>query len=283
MPSLAVATPTLCPPSYAIAPALSLPGEPSSLGLRSAESPRVAVDLRAMTNALPARPALPALPARPSLSLGATDRFRLGVIECTPVPVDRYVRNALTELLTPRDGCPNACVPGNAQLREMLAAILTLHPQGDATSLERVIGQIGLPSLLRDEPDYAPGTLNALRYDVGAHAVASGVFSVSEGEPSEAELLDFGASELMFLDTPNEYRHDVASAHAAIIDFHYGAAGMAGHGARENRETRITPAMMQIADFTRHLATCQQRREAESLAMADARTMPRAGMRCAIL
>ncbi|VVE46374.1 hypothetical protein PIN31009_04397 [Pandoraea iniqua] len=277
MPSLAVVSPTLCPPSYAIAPALALPSEPSSLGLRSAEPPRVAADLRAMTNARPA------LPAGPSLSLGATDRFRLGVIECTPVPVDRYVRNALTELLTPRDGCPNACVPGNAQLREMLTTILTLHPQGDATSLERVIGQIGLPSLLRDDPEYAPGTLNALRYDVGAHAVASGVFSVSEGEPGEAELLDFGASELMFLDTPNEYRHDVASAHAAIIDFHYGAAGMAGHGARENRETRITPAMMQIADFTRHLATCQQRREAESLVTADAQTMPRAAMRCAIL
>ncbi|VVE25427.1 hypothetical protein PIN31115_03361 [Pandoraea iniqua] len=277
MPSLAVVSPTLCPPPHVLAPALPLPGEPFGHGIHVAEHPRLATDLRSMTNALPASG------AGPSLSLRATDRFRLGVIECKPVPVERYVRNALTELLTPRDGCPNACVPDNAQLREMLATILTLHPQGDATSLERVIGQIGLPSLLRDDPEYTPGTLNALRYDVGAHAVASGVFSVSEGEPSEAELLDFGASELMFLDSLNEYRHDVASAHAAIIDFHYGAAGMAGHGARENRETRITPAMMQISDFKRHLATCQQRRDAESQAMTDAQTIPRAGMRCAIL
>ncbi|MGC7405805.1 hypothetical protein ACPWR0_17580 [Pandoraea pneumonica] len=279
MPNVALVSASPCLPAPAPAPAL--PAYLLAHPLPTADAPRVADDLQSIFN-IERHNDGPAM-GEPTLSALAVEHFRHGTVECTPVPVARFVRNAVMDLLTPREGCPNACFSSNAKLRETLAEILALHPQGNDTTVARVVGELGLPSLLQDNPAYAPGTLAALHYDVGAHALASGIGSVPSGTPSEAEVLYFGESELMFLDNGNVYRRDVASTHAAILDFHYGVAGLPGHGTRELGTPEISPAMMHLADFTDHLTRCQQRRDAEPRLVAEAQPVTRAGRGCAIL
>lgn len=258
--NVSVATPSL--PSLSLAPAVALPSH-FVFNPQIAEPP-LHSDLQTMANIRPE------LPQAGTLSASATHHFRKGVVECKPVPVEHFMRNALMDLLAPRDGCLNDCFPSNAKLREALAEILVLHPQGGETTLERVIQQLGVPSLLLDSPEYEPGNLAALAYDVGVHAAAQGLYSVSVGEPGEYELLDFGVSELRFLESDNDNRHDVARTHVAILDFHFGVAGMPGSGVRTGETPRITPAMLNLRDFHQHAFDCRRRQNDDSVETARA-------------
>ncbi|VVE44641.1 hypothetical protein [Pandoraea fibrosis] len=188
---------------------------------------------------------------------------RLGraAFTCRVIPVRDYFDNVLAELITPHNACGTGRYTSNAELRKALGELLTFHPEGTEVSVEARVKEMGLPSLLRDDPAYLPGTLTALSYDVGAHSVEIGRFAFPElDEGKEDALLFAGESELAFLHEGNPHAPLIREAHAAILGFHYRAAGMRGH-------TTLPPAGntlaakddTTLADFTAQLARCRQR------------------------
>ncbi|MFJ2993926.1 hypothetical protein [Pandoraea sp. NPDC087047] len=190
-----------------------------------------------------------------------SEPFRNTAFECRPVPVSTYFDNVLAELITPQSDCAARQYASNAELRDALREMLTLHPQGREFSLKSHIESLSLPSLLHDEPDYLPGTLAALSLDIGAHAVKIGRIRFPEFEIlGEAEFLFAGESELAFLHENNLHAPRIREDHASILAFHYRAAGMKGH-------TTLPPAgyvnaaqdETHLSDFTAQLARCRHR------------------------
>lgn len=141
-----------------------------------------------------------------------------------------YMHNVLAALVTPKEGCPSRRYTRNAELRDSVATALALHPEGGTALLEARLKSLGLPSLLRDEPQYLPGTLEALRYDVGAQIVAIGRSELPDladvDTPGDAALHEAGARELSYLDSDSPHAAEVLRDHKRILDFHYGAAGV---------------------------------------------------------
>ena len=205
----------------------------------------------------------------------SVEHFQKAVFECRPVPVNTYFDNVLAELVTPTAACADRRYASNAQLRGALSEVLALHPQADELSLNARIKALGLPSLLRDEANYLPGSLTALCHDIGAHAVKIGRIDFPDVEvPGEAEFLFAGESELAFLHEHTPHAPRIREDHASILDFHYRAAGMTGH-------TSLPPAgyvnaahdNTHLADFTAHLARCRQRTDlARSDRASESRT-----------
>ncbi|CFB60307.1 hypothetical protein LMG16407_00346 [Pandoraea apista] len=200
----------------------------------------------------------------PSASLVAKlpeAHFRRTVFECHPIPVNKYFDNLLAELVTPQNECSARQYTSNAELRKALGDLMTFHPAAGSLSVEARIRAVGFPSLLRDEPEYLPGTLSALTFDIGAHSIEIGRFEFPQlNVPGEAEFLFAGESELAFLHEGNPNAPRIREEHAAILGFHYRAAGMRGH-------TTLPPAGYALAatddthlsDFTAQLARCRQR------------------------
>jgi hypothetical protein len=200
--------------------------------------------------------------------------------KCRTVHVDDYTHNVLTALVTPQDGCPSRRYTRNADIRTSVATALALHPEGGDALLAARLEALGLPSLLRDEPQYLPGTLEALRYDVGSRIVAIGRSKLPDlanlGAPDDLALHAAGERELSYLNGESPHAAQVALDHKRILDFHYGAAGVTTwaerHGDRErhgdeakrasekSREHRTGPEP-RIGTFIEHLARCQQRSE----------------------
>ncbi|AJP58314.1 hypothetical protein UC34_17800 [Pandoraea vervacti] len=201
--------------------------------------------------------------------------------ECRSVHVDDFTHNVLTALVTPQDGCASRRYTRNADLRTSVAIALALHPDDGDALLEARLKALGLPSLLRDEPQYRPGTLEALRYDVGSRIVAIGRSKLPDlanlGAPDDLALHAAGERELSYLNGESPHAAQVALDHKRILDFHYGAAGVTtwekqdrefhdgdvkhvkrasdnSRGAHEGPEPRI-------GTFIEHLARCQQRVE----------------------
>ncbi len=149
---------------------------------------------------------------------------------CQGVHLDDYMHNVLAALVTPKEGCPSRRYARNAELRHSVATALALHPEGGAALLEARLKSLGLPSLLRDEPQYLPGTLEALRYDVGAQIVAIGQSELPDlahvDTPGDSALHEAGARELSYLDNDSPHAAEVLRDHRRILDFHYGAAGV---------------------------------------------------------
>lgn len=215
----------------------------------------VAIDMQQIRNQ--PHPAPPTA-NKPSLSEA---HFRRTAFKCQPVTVNDYFDNALAELVTPQTECGARRYSSNADLRAALGEILTFHPAAGAFSVEARIKALNLRSLLRDDPGYLPGTLTALCHDVGAHSIALGRFEFQHvDQPGEVEFLFAGESELAFLHEGNPYAPRIRADHAAILDFHYRAAGMRGH-------TKLPPAgyahaakdETHLADFTAQLGRCRQR------------------------
>lgn len=180
---------------------------------------------------------------------------------CRVIPVRDYFDSVLAELITPHSACGTGRFTSNAELRKALSELLTLHPEGSEVSVDTRVKEMGLPSLLLDDPAYLPGTLTALSYDVGAHSVEIGRFTFPElDEVQEAAFLFAGESELAYLHEGNPHAPRVRETYAAILGFHYRAAGMRGH-------TTLPPAGntlaakddTTLADFTAQLARCRQR------------------------
>lgn len=179
---------------------------------------------------------------------------------CRTIPANDYFDNVLAELVTPLRECGAPRYADNAELRKTLGDLLTFHPDGARLSVDARIRELGLPSLLRDDPAYLPGTLSALTYDVGAHSVDIGRFTFPELDiAQEAAFLFAGESELAFLHEGNPHASLIRKDHSAILAFHYRAAGMRGH-------TTLPPDGYALAiqddttlcDFTSQLARCQQ-------------------------
>jgi len=168
------------------------------------------------------------------------------------------------ELVGTTGECPKPCLASNAQLRRALVEVLALHPQGDTISVETMLKD-SAPSLLLDDPSYSPGTLKALRYDIGVNAEKQGLFSMSGEAPAEEDFLFFGESEMMFLKDGNQYRNEVARRHSTVIGFHYTAAGMPGYTLQPGMLRRHSSSLGRIEDFVDHLAACRQRRDAPSV------------------
>jgi len=210
------------------------------------------------------------LPSASSVARLPDAHFRRAVFECHPIPVNHYFDNLLAELVTPRDECSARPYTSNAELRKALGDLMTFHPAGGSLSVEARIRAVGLPSLLSDEPEYLPGTLSALTFDIGAHGIEIGRFKFPQlRTPGEAEFLLVGESELAFLHEGNPYAPRIREEHAAILGFHYRAAGMRGH-------TTLPPAGYALAstdathlsDFTAQLARCRQRNDLSRLPRA---------------
>lgn len=180
---------------------------------------------------------------------------------CQPTPVDKYLANALAEFITPRGECASRTFASNAALRAELTEMLALHPDGEGVSVAKRIDALGFPSLLLDDPKYLPGTLGAMRYDVGANAIRLGRFTLPKTAPySKAAAFRFaGECELAHLRKGDPVAPLVREDHASILDFHYRAAGMRGH-------TALPPAgyanaahdETQLSDFTAQLARCRR-------------------------
>ncbi|VVD82653.1 hypothetical protein [Pandoraea anhela] len=220
---------------------------------------------------------------------------------CRGVHVDDYTHNVLTALVTPKDGCPSRRYARNAELRNSVATALALHPQGGDALLEAWLKALGLPSLLRDEPQYLPGTLAALRYDVGSRIVAIGRSQFPDlaqlDAPGDFALHAAGARELSYLDGESPHAAQVAHDHKRILDFHYGAAGVSTwqslpgaerlHDSREGLDRRAghdvngsgehsaagatgtarapTHEARRIDAFIAHLERCRQRVEPQRI------------------
>lgn len=187
--------------------------------------------------------------------------FRRATFKCHPVSVNDYFNHVLAELVTPQSECASRRYASNAELRKVLGDLLTFHPAAGTVSVNARIKEMGLPSLLRDEPDYLPGTLSALTYDVGSHSIDIGRFAFPAlGATDEAAFLFAGESELAFLHEGNPHASRIREDHAQILGFHYRAAGMRGH-------TTLPPAGYApatqddttLSDFTAQLARCRQR------------------------
>ncbi len=201
--------------------------------------------------------------ASPLVSKPQDTHFRRAVFQCNPIPVNDYFDNALAELVTPQSQCGERRYATNADLRAALGEILAFHPGAGTLSIEARIKALSLPSLLRDHPDYLPGTLTALSYDVGAHSIDIGRFTFPEPDTvEEAAFLFAGESELAFLHEDNPHACRIREDHATILGFHYRAAGMRGH-------TTLPPAGYALAakddttlsDFTAQLTRCRKRND----------------------
>lgn len=181
---------------------------------------------------------------------------------CRTMEVNDYVRNVLTTLVTPKEGCPSRRYARNAELLESVANALALHPQGGEALLEARIRAIGLPSLLRDDPEYLPGTLHALRFDVGSRIVAIGrseLPDLAEAQaPDDLALHVAGARELSYLDSENPSAAQVVRDHRQILDFHYRAAGAAAPVSITGPSPDPSAHERHIADFIVHLKRCRQ-------------------------
>ncbi|WP_242559358.1 MULTISPECIES: hypothetical protein [Pandoraea] len=217
----------------------------------------VVIDMQEIRNQLPERPQfdpVAPMPVSPFSSFRPT-------FECRPIPVGEYFERALAELVTPRSTCVLSAYASNAELRTALAEILQFHPHGKALAVPSHILAAGLPSLLRDEPEYLPGTLSALSYDVGANSVRIGRMEfLGVDHPGEAEYLFAGESELAFLHEGNRYASRIRQDHAPILAFHYRAAGMPGHTALPPMGyVDATRDQTQLSDFTAQLARCRHR------------------------
>ncbi|VVE03856.1 hypothetical protein PCA20602_02280 [Pandoraea capi] len=211
---------------------------------------------------------------------------------CRAVHVNEYTHHVLTALVTPQEGCPSRRYTRNAELRNSVATALALHPQGGDALLEARLKALGLPSLLRDEPQYLPGTLAALRYDVGSRIVAIGRSKLPDladlDAPGDLALHAAGGRELSYLDGESPHAAQVAHDHKRILDFHYSAAGVSTWQAMpdserrqassddhqrldERRRHRTFSASVtsrppeaeapRIGTFIEHLEQCRQRRE----------------------
>lgn len=163
---------------------------------------------------------------------------------CRAMHVNDYMHNVLVALVTPKEGCPSRRYTRNAELRHSVATALALHPEGGTALLEARLKSLGLPSLLRDEPQYLPGTLEALRYDVGAQIVAIGRSELPDladvDAPGDGALHEAGARELAYLDSDSPHAAEVLHDHKRILDFHYGAAGVNSFEALESFQSLET-------------------------------------------
>lgn len=210
------------------------------------------------------RPMSPTSPTSHAITGGVeplrTKHFRQAVFDCQPVPIGTYFDNVLAELVTPQTASCVRQYESNAALRTALDEILSFHPQAASFSLKKHVETLSLPSLLRDEPEYAAGTLTALCYDVGAHSIEIGRIRFPQLErPGEAEFLFAGESELAFLHEGNPHAALIRNDHASILDFHYRAAGMEGHTSLPPvRNVNAGQDDMRLSDFTAHLARCRR-------------------------
>ncbi|VVE32309.1 hypothetical protein PAQ31011_03734 [Pandoraea aquatica] len=197
---------------------------------------------------------------------------------CQPTPVDKYLANALAEFITPRGECAPRTFASNAALRAELAEMLALHPDGEGVSVAKRIEALGYPSLLRDDPTYLPGTLGAMRYDVGANAIRLGRFKLPETDPySKAAAFRFaGECELAHLRQGDPVAPLVREDHASILDFHYRAAGMRGHTALPpTGYVNAGQDETHLSDFTAHLTRCRRLgRPARSILASGSRVYP---------
>ncbi|AKC71641.1 hypothetical protein MB84_22585 [Pandoraea oxalativorans] len=192
---------------------------------------------------------------------GASDKSTRRAYGCQPTPVGDYFAHALAEFVTPRGECAPRTFASNAVLRTELADMLALHPDGEGVSVAAQIEALGLPSLLLDDLKYLPGTLDAMRYDVGANAIRLGRFKFPETDTyGKAAAFRFaGECELAHLREGDPVAPLVREDHASILDFHYRAAGMRGHTALP--PTGYVNAVQdetQLSDFTAHLTRCRR-------------------------
>ncbi|AKC71642.2 hypothetical protein [Pandoraea oxalativorans] len=192
---------------------------------------------------------------------------------CQGVHVNDYMHNVLAALVTPKEGCPSRRYARNAELRHSVATALALHPEGGTALLEARLKSLGLPSLLRDEPQYLPGTLEALRYDVGAQIVAIGQSALPDladvDTPGDGALHEAGARELSYLDSDSPHAEEVLRDHRRILDFHYGAAGVNSFKAYE--ALQALEAMRRIAFPSSVQLTAPFKSEAAAIAAAVAK------------
>ncbi|MFK0377479.1 hypothetical protein [Pandoraea sp. NPDC090278] len=198
------------------------------------------------------------LPTRQGVASDKSTRRAFG---CQPTPVDTYVANALAEFVTPRGECAPRTFASNAALRTELADMLALHPDGEGVSVAAQLEALGLPSLLVDDRKYLPGTLDAMRYDVGANAIRLGRFKFSEIDAyGKAAAFRFaGECELAHLHKGDPVAALVREDHASILDFHYRAAGMRGHTALPpTGYVKAGQDETQLSDFTAHLTRCRR-------------------------
>ncbi len=182
--------------------------------------------------------------------------------DCGSVDGNDYTWNVLSALVTPRGGCPAKRYARNAELRESVSTALKLHSRSGDQLLEARLKSLGLPSLLRDESRYLPGTLAALRYDIGAHTLSAerpGPFDVHD--MLESALQEAGESELSRMGGSTPGADQVGRVHARILDFHYRAAGIVD-GADGAATPEAAPAagmvrIKRVAKFVDHLERCQ--------------------------
>ncbi|VVE88769.1 hypothetical protein PBR20603_02728 [Pandoraea bronchicola] len=236
----------------------SAQSHPVSYGVHApADRHEIAIDMQQIRN----QPH--ALPPESSVAKRQNAHFHRAVFQRNPIPINDYFVNVLAELVTPKSKCGARQFPNNAELRAALSEILTFHPAAGKLSIEAHIKSLGLPSLLRNEPKYVPGTLTALTYDVGAHSIDIGRFTFPELDSvQEAAFLFAGESELAFLHEGNPHASKVREDHATVLGFHYRAAGMRGH-------TTLPPAgyalsaqdETHLCDFTAQLARCRKRND----------------------
>lgn len=249
-------------------PSNSLPSHWPQLSqwqIRAGEAPSpspAVVNLTRVTNRLPEGHAVRL--SVPTRRTGATSDAQ----DCRTEQADEYVRNVLIALLTPKAGCPAQRYASNAELRESVRTALALHPAGADELLEVRLRALGLPSLLRDEPQFMPGTLEALRYDVGVRRV-----EIIQSQPIDLasagirHLQSAGERDLSILNTRNARFTDassVAREHAKILDFHYRAAGMeaiagtrpAAHSGNDDGSTNRPLSSRRPAEFAAHLERC---------------------------
>lgn len=218
------------------------------------------IDIGVIKNQIRPMPLTPHETKSP-IERGHMEHFRKAMFECRPTPIGAYFDNVLAELVTPK---ASSCIPTydtNAALRTALKEILSLHPDAGDFSLKQHIGTLSLPSLLRDGPEYTPGTLTALCHDVGAHSVAIGRIRFTSPEtPGDRELHFAGESELAFLHEGNPHAATIQEDHASILEFHYRAAGMKGDAFLQGgHDVGAVKNIGQLSDFTAHLARCRQR------------------------
>lgn len=234
-------------------PGLSLTAQTSVTTLAEQVAPalsQAAADLRAVANTGgDCAPAAQMLGAR----LAYAQRLLEDAIETLTPTLHDYASAALDGLVQPDDGCATRRFDSNAEIRQRLQAAIADHPEADGISVEQVLKDLALPSLLRDEPGFQPGSDKALRYDLGLFAYSIGRAGSDDGPlPTVADALRWGESELRLMMPPEPYR-DALNDHRPIFAFHQLASGALDALARDQ------PVKLDYADFAAHLAGCAQR------------------------
>lgn len=208
--------------------------------------PALPADLHA---AQPLAPYLPPLPAPRQLPPLPRTEHRPQRRALSPMPANAdpvaFTRKALERALAPVNGCPSQRFANQQAIRQHLQGAFGSSTEADR-QLRDTLQKMGLVSLLTDDPDLMPGTLDGMHYDLGHRLIEAGF--VSYEDPASVDKDDYlfwGKSETSALQAGGGHRGYIESFQRSLLSLHRHVAGLPRRG----------PATHD--DFVAQLAHCQ--------------------------